>query len=181
MDAPGLYIASGLRPGVNQVRLDRPAAPLDNESVTLLEGERVIDQLGSCGLVLTTHRIREGTERDFTSIMLEQICSVAIGRVGNTWLLVIGVAVIVAATVTGEYQKIDFNSAVALGLLGLVIIAAYFVTRRSVIQIASARASIFVRVPRRKPASGLRLVDAIEFAKSERMRVLAESRWERAS
>lgn len=148
----------------------------------LLEGEQVIDRLDSYGLILTTHRIREGTHRDFASIMLEHVCSISVEQVSKTWLLVLGTALLVAATITAEYHRVPFDSAMQVGAAGLVLIVCYFVTRLRVIQIASPAARIYVRLPRRKKKadSVLRLIDAIEFAKSERMRSLSESRWERA-
>ena len=149
------------------------------EAVTLLAGERVIDRLD--GLILTTHRIREGTDRDFTSIMLEQVCSIAVERVAKTWLLLVGIALIAGVAITAQYHKIDRDSALGIAISGLVLILCYVLTRFSVVQIASAGASISVRLPRRNAGSLLRLIDAIEFAKSERLRILSESRWEQAS
>lgn len=144
--------------------------------MTFFEGEQVIDRLDSCGLILTTHRIREGSEREFTSLMLEQICSIAVERVAKTWLLVIGIAGIAGTAIAAEYQRIEVGSALALSVVGLVLILWYGLTRFRVVQIASPRASIFVRIPRRNAQSVLRLIDAIEFAKSERMKVLCETR-----
>ena len=141
-----------------------------------LEGEEFIDRVESCNLTLTTHRIRQGTERDFTSIMLEQVCSIAVHRVAKPWLLVVGFAAIVGAVISLEYQRIDVVSGGTVALVGLVLVLLHFLTRFRVVEIASARASIFVRLPRRKPEPVLRLIDAIELAKSERMRVLSESR-----
>ncbi len=148
----------------------------------LLEGEQVIDQLDSYGLILTTHRIREGTNRDFASIMLEHVCSISIEHVTKTWLLVVGTALIVAATITAEYHRIPFDAAAQVGAAGLILIVCYFMTRFRVVQIASPAARIYVRLPRRKKKadSVMRLIDAIEFAKSERMNSLSESRWEKA-
>jgi len=151
--------------------------------VILLEGERVIDQLDGYGLILTTHRIREGTKRDFASIMLEHICSISIEQVTRTWLLVAGTALIVAASITAEYHRVPFDMDAQIGAAGLLLIVCYFMTRFRVVQIASPAARIYLRLPRRKKKadSVLRLIDAIEFAKSERMSFLSESRWERAS
>ena len=144
--------------------------------MTFLEGERVIDRLENRGLILTTHRIREGTERDFTSIMLEQICSIAVQHVAKTWLLISGVAAIAGAVISAEYQKIDWQSAAVMCLLGLILVVSYILTRFSAVEIASGAAHISVRVPRRNPGSVLRLIDAIEFAKSERMKALSDLR-----
>jgi hypothetical protein len=151
--------------------------------VTLLEGERVIDRLDNYGVILTTHRIREGTDRDFTSIMLEQVCSIAVERVAKTWLLVAGVALIVGVTIMAEYHRIGLDAAAQVSASGLFFILCYFLTRFSVVQIASGSARISLRLPRRKrkAESVLRLIDAIEYAKSERTNVLSERQWERAS
>ena len=142
----------------------------------------MIDQLDSYGLILTTHRIREGTNRDFASIMLEHVCSISIEQVRKTWLLVLGTALLVAVTITAEYHRVPLDSAVQVGAAGLVLIVCYFMTRFRVVQIASPAARIYVRLPRRKKKaeSVMRLIDAIEFAKSERISMLSESRWERA-
>lgn len=151
--------------------------------MTLLRDERVIDRLDRCGVILTTHRIREETGRDFTSIMLEQVCSIAIERVASTWLLVVGVALIVATTIGAEYHRVDLEAALQIAAAGFVLILSYFLSCYRVVQIASASARISVRLPRRKQRaeSILRFIDAIEFAKSERMTVFADTRWERAS
>ena len=159
-----------------------PAVISKIESVTFLEGERVIDRLDDYGLILTTHRVREGTDRDFTSIMLEQVCSISVERASKTWLLVPGIGLIVGVTIAAEYHRVDLGAALQIGLSGLILILCYFLTRYSVVQIASAGARISIRLPRRKKKadSVLRLIDAVEFAKTERMSILSENRWERA-
>jgi len=150
--------------------------------VTLLPGERVIDRLDSYGLIVTTHRVREGTDRDFTSIMLEQVSSISVERVQKTWLLISGLALIVGVTIAAEYHKVELGAAAQIGAPGLVLVVCYFLTSYKIVQIASAAARISIRLPRRKKKADevVRLMDALEFAKSERMSILAENRWERA-
>lgn len=150
--------------------------------VALLDGERIIDRLDDHGLILTTHRIREGNDQEFTSIMLESVCSISIVRVAQTWLLAAGVALFVGSAITAEYRRVELGLTAQIGGVGLVLVLCYFLTRFRVLQIASAAAGICVRIPRRKKRADtiLHLIDAIEQAKGERMSVLLESRWERA-
>ena len=142
----------------------------------------MIDRLDSYGLIVTTHRVREGTDRDFTSIMLEQVSSISVERVQKTWLLVSGLALIVGVTIAAEYHKVDLGAAAQIGGSGLLLVLGYFLTSCKVVQIASAAARISIRLPRRKKKAHevLRLIDALEFAKSERMSIPSENRWERA-
>lgn len=142
----------------------------------------MIDRLDSYGLIVTTHRVREGTDRDFTSIMLDQVSSISVERVQKTWLLVAGLALIVGVTIAAEYHKIDLGAAAQIGGSGLALFLCYFLTCRKIVQIASAAARISIHLPRRKKKADevLRLIDAVEFAKSDRMSIPAENRWERA-
>jgi hypothetical protein len=64
----------------------------------LFHNESVLGSVAYDTIVLTTHRIRQGDDHSFTSIMLEEVCSVEVSRMVFTRLCVYGlISVAVAA------------------------------------------------------------------------------------
>jgi len=121
----------------------------------LMEGEKVLIQHGN--LLLTSHRVRYHEARKrFTSIMLEEVCSVEGKRQPFRWLLLLGVAALVLGIVIGYFaSKMDRNDppirfeaqsratdAWALLALGVGLLVSYhFVGQKSLV-IRSAGAAI---------------------------------------
>ena len=68
--------------------------------MNLIDGEKVLFETETGDLVLTTHRVRHGREEgDFTSTMLEEICSVDVTRHGHRWMAVLGWIVLLVSVV----------------------------------------------------------------------------------
>jgi hypothetical protein len=122
---------------------------------------------------LTNCRLRQGFPREFTSMLLEEVCSIRTARRHHPWLLIVAAVLgilagyngIQAATAPPIPALIDRSQTIAFCFLlaSLVFIAAYFISRRTAIEIASAAARMIVTV--RDMAT---LVEQIERAKNER-------------
>jgi hypothetical protein len=115
----------------------------------LLDGENVLLESKSQALVLTTHRVRfEQKSSVFTSIMLEQVCSVEGRREGIRSLAIIGLISLALALLVGYAEsRIDPTGNFAgwplsLALVGIALILLYFLARPKMIVIKSAGASI---------------------------------------
>ena len=107
--------------------------------MVLLPNEREV-HLGLPGILLTSHRIRQGDLTDqVTSIMLENVTRIAAKKQEYPALLLLGVLLLligVVALLAGGSQGVGVLF--LCGLLGVVFIAAYFGSRNTVLFIASA-------------------------------------------
>jgi|SRR5579871_4649681 len=123
----------------------------------LLDSERLLFELhtGKGQLALTTHRVCHSSEGEFTSIMLENVCSVAVARLAHRGLLwIVGMFMAVAGYLVWMALRPDTAvpeqayRAVASFLLfvSAILVIAFTLTRYSRVQVASAGASIEFRV-----------------------------------
>jgi hypothetical protein len=119
----------------------------------MLPGERVLLESNTKTLTLTSHRVRYRVTRwgstKVISIMLDQVASCGLVRASHPTLLIVaaicGVALFLADTETrGGFL-----------LIGILLVFAYFITRRTVLAIASSGHTILA------PTAGMS-VDAIE-------------------
>jgi len=141
----------------------------------LFEDEQILFRLDKVDVVLTTHRVRRGDKADFTSILLEQVCSVAVERTARPFMLVLGIVCLVVAVAFAIAASNSFSRAddyqvgmVVAGILGLACFLIYYITRFSIVKIASAGDSIEFKASRIGQAKVLDFVNALELAKSDR-------------
>jgi hypothetical protein len=120
----------------------------------LIDGEKVLCE--SRDLLLTTHRVRYQARSRFTSIMLEQVCSVEGENKSYFWLLPLAIVSLIAAAIIG-YSALrisTFDSASILAMrskenaawtfvcFGVLFLTLYFIVRRKSVVIRSAGAKI---------------------------------------
>jgi hypothetical protein len=120
----------------------------------LLDGEKVL--LENKDLLLTTHRVRYQARSRFTSIMLDQVCSVEGENKSYFWLLPLAIVLLIVAAIVG-YSSLRISTFDSAGILamrskqnaawtfvcfGVLFLALYFVVRRKSVVIRSAGAKI---------------------------------------
>jgi hypothetical protein len=133
--------------------------------MTLFEGEQILLRTKGDHLLVTTHRVRDESESEFTSIMLEEVCSVRTTKTAHRWLLVLAaplIALVAYSAVAFTHHEISPTLAVIAG----VLVVAYFVTRYSVVEVASAGARIRFEMSRANEVA--EFVDTVESAKNAR-------------
>jgi hypothetical protein len=146
----------------------------------LWTSERLIVRMETGGgqMVLTTHRVCHGNKATFTSIMLEDVCSVVVARMAHRWLLFIMGACIAAAAYllwialrgSGVVPEEDYRKvASALLFLSALIVIAFHITRFSGVQIASPGASIEIRDGSVISPELRQFVREVENARNERL------------
>lgn len=150
--------------------------------MTTIPDEKVLLQSG--GLTLTTHRVRSEAERggkmQITSIMLEELCSCEIRFTSNSLLLKLGgllaaLGIVIGIMSSDAFQHIFdlYDDAYvswsqAILLLGVILVAIYFATRKEVISLASAAARINLQRRQSGQQEAKQLIDQIEAAKNQR-------------
>jgi|ERR1700675_4597182 len=151
----------------------------------LLDGEKVL--LESRDLLLTTHRVRYQARSRFTSIMLEQVCSVEGGHRSFILLLLLAIALLAVAATIG-YSALSFttfdpasilamkakeNTAWAFFWPGAVFLALYcFVRPKSIVIHAAGGPPIRCPLGILGGSAGVHdFVDTLEAAKHERLKV----------
>lgn len=156
--------------------------PQGDITMTTIPDEKVLLQSG--GLTLTTHRVRSEAERggkmQITSIMLEELCSCEIRFTSNSLLLKLGgllaaLGIVIGIMSSDAFQHIFdlYDDAYvswsqAILLLGVILVAIYFATRKEVISLASAAARINLQRRQSGQQEAKQLIDQIEAAKNQR-------------
>jgi len=140
--------------------------------MNLLANERVLQESSSKRLILTTHRVRYQVEvlgkAEIKSIMLEELASCAMVRSSNIILLVLAGGVFLLGVLAAANGPRNEG---ALGIAFIVAIAfliAYFASRRQIIALASAGATISVSTKGMKVETIKQFIDQIEAAKNAR-------------
>jgi hypothetical protein len=141
----------------------------------LFEDERVLFRTTADDLFVTTHRVRDGSESKFTSIMLEEVCSVRVGRRAYRWRLVLAVICDALAAYFAFIVQDGQGSApsLSLALLGGLSLAAYYVIRSTVVEIASRGARIQFEMS--SVSEVAEFVTTLESAKNERYLLMARA------
>jgi hypothetical protein len=158
--------------------------------MTLLDGEKVLLETEAGDLVVTTHRVRHGSQKsEYTSIMLEEICSVEVTRKARPWMLIAAWTLLVATLLWVARLGFLFNAAATLdaiaeyersarraliygGTMSGFFFMAYFWIRYRVVVLASAGAKIEWVVERLGPDYVAGCVDQVEAARNERLLLL---------
>jgi hypothetical protein len=136
----------------------------------LLPGERILYEKTFDGtLKITTHRVRYkrqgGGRETIKSIMLEEVASCAMTRRSQP-LLLLYAALCILGGVIGIIQ-VGWVFVLVL-LFGLVMVIAYFLSRKQLVAIASAGTTIFWNTKGRAVANFHELFDNVESAKNGR-------------
>lgn len=146
------------------------ALPGKASVISLLPNEQVLLESDGKTLILTTHRVRYDSQRmgggEIISIMLEEIASCGMIRRSKPVLLVLaGALLLFSLYLCNEYQQ-------SLGYFGLMIttilVVAYFVTRRQVMELASAGAAIRINAGSMSIPALRDFLDKTEAAKNAR-------------
>lgn len=142
---------------------------MPNESV-LLESQ------GKC-LILTTHRVRYQAETfgnaAVRSIMLEELASCALVHSSNIIFLVLaGISLVLGLLVAATGDRME-GAFVIGAILAIVFVIAYFASRRQVLALASAGATIMVNTQGMKLEVAKQFIERTEAAKNERYLLLA--------
>jgi hypothetical protein len=125
-------------------------------------------------VALTTHRIRadfrNGGHARVQSIMLEHVTSCEITKTSHPLLLVIGIILAIAGSVGAMTMRSD-STAGALGIvvIGALFLVIYLATRRIVLSVSSASASINLRVTSLGVEGAVAFVDELEAAKASQL------------
>ena len=139
-------------------------------SISLLPNEQVLLESGGKTLILTTHRVRYDSQRmgggEIISIMLDELASCAMIRRSKPVLLIFaGMLLLISLYFYNQYQQ-------SLGTFGFLLVAVlivmYFVTRRQVIELDSAGASIRVNTSGMSVLAVRGFIDTAEEAKNGR-------------
>ncbi len=147
--------------------------------MALIDGEKVLFRSDSGDLVLTTHRVRYGSEEsDLTSIMLEEVCSVEITRHTHRWLALVGWILLALAGLLGTTAMRTvpvaevgtyMSYACCSVILSSLFFLAYYLTRFRVVRLASAGATIEWVLKRKGGEYAAEFVDQLEVAKDRRL------------
>jgi len=144
------------------------AASTDVPPFPLFRNERVIRTHGGRTAIVTTARVRSYADgvgnSSMVSLMLDEIASCSVTSLSKPSLLAVAAIVAVASfALSGEGRVRMWGLLLAAGFA-----VAYFLTRRQVIAIRSAGASINIDVAGTDERVAYDLIDAIEAAKESR-------------
>ena len=143
--------------------------------MVLLPNEKILMQSDKNILTLTTHRVRKETkargQSTVVSITVDAVASCEV--VSTSFPILIGLGVLGIVGGVAIFSR-DAGSGLVGILVGLALLAAYFVTRTSVLKVASAGDAIVLPTKGMKPELLAEFIDAVERQKLERLsRILA--------
>jgi hypothetical protein len=139
-----------------------------------LEGERTLLEAENQLLVITTHRVRRtwqmGGGTQVTSIMIDEVSGCEITHSSNRILVLLAILSFLATLIMNG-QEHDGGAPVSL-IVGLtftaVFGAAYYLTRKQIVQIASSSAKIKIVLEGMSLEKAVAVIDTVEAAKNER-------------
>jgi hypothetical protein len=145
---------------------------------SLLPDEQVLLESDGKTLILTTHRVRYDSQRigggEIVSIMLDELASCAMIRRSKPILLVLAGAVLLFSLYLYIQSQQSFFSQSQQGfadfgfLVVAVLVVSYFVTRRQLLELASAGAAIRVNTTGMSIPAVRGFIDQTEAAKNTR-------------
>ena len=144
--------------------------------MNLMPNETVLLESEGKSLVLTTHRVRyqfEGVgNAEIRSIMLEQLASCAMVRSSNIIFLVLaGICAVIGFLAAASGGRNEGALIIGL-LLAVVLVIAYFASRRQVLALASAGTTIIVNTQGMKLETAKQFIERTEAAKNVRYLLL---------
>lgn len=133
----------------------------------LLPEENVITRSPDDQIVLTNFRIRYANNRgkDIVSLMLDNVDSIRTRFESSPWLIILGIACLVAAAVFAADDEGYY--AIITGIAGITCFLLYWNSRRHVVTIASASASIVFQIKDMTTESVLQFINQIEDARKQ--------------
>lgn len=138
--------------------------------MVLLPNEKILMQSDKNILTLTTHRVRKETkargQSAIVSITVDAVASCEVVSTSFPILLGLGVLGILGGA---AIFSSDAGSGLVGILVGLALLAAYFVARTSVLKITSAGDAIVLPTKGMKPEQLAEFIDAVERQKLERL------------
>ena len=142
-----------------------PSAANEHSGMKFMKDESVILESNTGQLVLTSHRVRfdasTAGQRKIVSIMLDEICSCELNYKSNITLIILAAVSLILGVGSG-------SEALKIGVVAAVVfLAAYFFTRKQMLSLSSAAASIDVEVKGMKTDDVKDFIDAVEHAKFE--------------
>ena len=143
--------------------------------MNLLPGEQVLREAGSPGsslsFVLTTHRVRLKYQvlgrGNVVSIMLDQIASCAVTQRSRPGILAF-VALFLLAGLARIVQGGNIGPFLVFAIIAGVLAGIYFFTRRQVLELSSAGATLRMNIRGMRAEVVEELIDAVEKAKQAR-------------
>ena len=134
----------------------------------LLENEKIITQSGNYVVTLTNKRVRyddtSAGRSHLVSILLDKVSSIEVHYKSILLLLVLGVIMIIGGVLAGMDKKGDVMTAGVM--LGGLLLAIYFFTRKHVVSISSdGGANIHFKTKGMNRESILKFINQIEEAK----------------
>ena len=140
--------------------------------MNLLPSEAVLKQTARNTLTLSTHRVRYETQAmgiaEIKSIMLEELASIVMVSSSNVIFIVFAVVALVLGVLVAANGR-RMEGALVLGVfVALVFVILFFATRRQVLSLASAGATITVNTQGMKIEAIKEFIERTEAAKNER-------------
>lgn len=140
--------------------------------MNLMPNESVLFESEGKSLTLTTHRVRYQVETVgnavIKSIMLEELASCAMVQSSNVIFLVLaGVCFVLGLIVTAAGRSGGAPLFIGI-LLTVVLVLAYFASRRQVLALASAGTTISVNAQGMRPDTTKQFIEQVEAAKNAR-------------
>lgn len=143
--------------------------------MNMLKDEKVVIESDNNILTLTTHRIRYETKiwgkAHVTSIMLDELCSCSLRYKSSIILLIIGI-VFGGALVIGGLASGESGSVGPGFIIGIIFIAAYFLTRKISLSFRSGGDSINVSLNNMSFENAKKFIDEVETVKNTRYLIL---------
>ena len=137
-----------------------------------MQGEAVLLQAAGNRLILSTHRIRYETEAmgsaEIKSIMLEELASVAMVRSSNVILLILAAISLIGGVLVAASGRSNEGALIIGVIVAIVLAVLYFASRRQVLSLASAGATITVNTQGMKLDVVKEFIERTEAAKNER-------------
>lgn len=139
----------------------------------IFPGERLLLESDNGKLLLTSHRVRftmnTWSISRFTSIMLEQITSCEITVLSYPRLLALALLYLgVTIYARAAFSSLPFLFGIDDLILPAILVLIYFATRRKVISLHSAGASIRIPITRMNAGTAMEFISTLETAKNER-------------
>jgi hypothetical protein len=135
-----------------------------------LDGEQMLLEANNKTLTVTTHRVRfadnRGGSARIASIMLDAVSSCEITHSSNRALLLLAVVALLGGFALNSPRD---STPVAIGaVVAVILVAAYFATRKQVLRVASPSSNIDVLLVGMSIEKATEIVDTIEWAKNGR-------------
>ena len=139
--------------------------------MNLMVNETVLLELGK-RLTLTSHRVRYESDamgsEEIKSIMLDELASCAMTQTSNVILLVLALLVFLSGLFVSVSEARQEGALIIGVIFAVVLVIAFFVTRRQVLSLASAGTTITLNTQGTKLDTLKEFIERAEAAKNAR-------------